>query len=85
MLPGHITYQNVNNFSYKLKCKERRIRAYTLLFFMCAMKNQILAGRVTAQRVFVVVLTNYVVDLTIPLVCSLLQMYYIKKVPWMLT
>jgi hypothetical protein len=29
------------------------------------MKNQILTGRVTGQHVFVVVLTNYVFDVTI--------------------
>ena len=33
---------------------------------MCAMKNQNMIGHVIVQRVFVTVLTNYVVNLTIP-------------------
>jgi hypothetical protein len=47
--------------SCMLKCKERRSKANTLLIFMCAMKNQILISHMTTQRVYVVVLTNYMV------------------------
>jgi hypothetical protein len=36
-----------------------------VLLFMCAMTNQNLTGHVTTRRVFVVILINYMVDLTI--------------------
>lgn len=35
---GHMTCQNLNNFSDRLKCKEReKHNYYTLLLFVCAM------------------------------------------------
>jgi hypothetical protein len=45
---------------------ERGSNVDTLLLFMCVMTIQIWTGHVTARYVSVVVLTNYVVDLTIP-------------------
>ena len=36
------------------------------LLLMCAMTNLILTGHMTARHVFVVILTNYVVDLATP-------------------
>ena len=62
-----MTYQNLNNSSYKLRCQEEEVEPNTLLLFMCAMKNQVLVGHVTTRRISSVHLTNYVVDLTIPL------------------
>ena len=38
------------------------INSDTSLLFTCAMNNQISAGHVTARRIFVVVLTNYVIN-----------------------
>ena len=42
---------------------------------MCVMKKQVLVGYVTAQLVFVVVLTNYVVYLIVPysILCNLVS------------
>lgn len=51
---GHMTCQNLNNSSRKWTCKER------------GRKNQILRGHAIAHRVFVIVLTNYLINLTIP-------------------
>ena len=41
-------------------------RTNILLLFMCAMKNQILTSHVIAWRVFVIILTNYMVYLKSP-------------------
>ena len=41
MLHGHMTYQNLQNPSCKLRCKERGSEVDTLLLFMCVMRNQI--------------------------------------------
>jgi hypothetical protein len=46
-------------------------RVITLLLFICVMKNQNLTCHVTTQRVSLVILTNYLVDLTIPLKSNL--------------
>lgn len=65
--------QDLNNSICKLKCKIRGSVSDTLLFFS-AMRNQFfLAGYMIVRRVFVVVLTNYVVDLTI---CSTNRIHY---------
>jgi hypothetical protein len=63
-----MTWQNLNNSSCKLQYKERENIVDTLLLFMLAMRNQILIGHVIAQRASVVVLPNYVVNLTIPFI-----------------
>jgi hypothetical protein len=60
-----MTYQIMSNSRCKLKCKERGSKACNLLLFMHVMKIQVLTGHVTMRRAFVVVLTKYMIDLTI--------------------
>lgn len=50
-----MTGQNMNNSSRKLKCKERGMRADTLLLVMRVMKNQNMTGQVSVGCVFVIV------------------------------
>ena len=50
-------------------------KAITLLLFMCAMKSQNLTRHLTVRHGFVVILTNYVVNLTI------LFNYIFRRVP----
>ena len=45
--------------------KRKGSKLDTLLLFICAMKIQILTGHVTTQHIFMVFLTNYVVELII--------------------
>ena len=83
-LHGHITYWNSNNFSCKLECKERGRRVVTLLLFMCAMKSKIMVGHVISQRVHKVILTNYLVDLTIRFVYHrvITQLCHVAQDSW---
>lgn len=64
---GHMTCQSLMIYSCKLTCNERGSIDDTLLNFMGVVTNQNLIGHVTMRRVFVFVLTNYMIALTIPL------------------
>ena len=63
-LRNHMTCQNLNIYSFKLECKKRWSKVGTLLC-ICAMKFQVLRGHAIVECVFVVVLTNCVLDLPI--------------------
>ena len=46
VLCGHMTFQDLDDFGCKLKCKERGSKTNTLLLFMCATNYQVLRGHV---------------------------------------
>lgn len=61
-----MAYQNMKIYSCKLKYKERGRWVYALLIFMCATKIPIFSSHVIPWPIIVVILTNVVVNLTIP-------------------